>query len=59
MKIKIRGVRGSIPTADPDTTYYGGNTSCIEVEEEDGAWCWMPVRVCDIPTLVKGLIINE
>ena len=34
MKIKIRGVRGSIPTADPDTTYYGGNTSCIEVEEE-------------------------
>ncbi len=34
MKIKIRGVRGSIPTADPDTTYYGGNTSCADVSEE-------------------------
>ncbi|MDZ4793640.1 MAG: MBL fold metallo-hydrolase [Bacteroidota bacterium] len=34
MKIKIRGVRGSIPTADPDTTYYGGNTSCVDVSED-------------------------
>ncbi len=34
MKIKIRGVRGSIPTTDPDTDYYGGNTSCVEVEED-------------------------
>ena len=34
MKIKIRGVRGSIPTADPYTVYYGGNTSCAEVSEE-------------------------
>ncbi len=33
MKIKILGVRGSIPTADPDTTYYGGNTSCVEISE--------------------------
>lgn len=33
MKIKIRGVRGSIPTADPDTKYYGGNTSCADVSE--------------------------
>jgi phosphoribosyl 1,2-cyclic phosphodiesterase len=33
MKIKIRGVRGSIPTAEPDTTYYGGNTSCVDVSE--------------------------
>lgn len=31
MKISIRGVRGSIPTADPGTVYYGGNTSCAEV----------------------------
>jgi len=34
MKIKIRGARGSIPTADPYTVYYGGNTSCIEVSED-------------------------
>jgi phosphoribosyl 1,2-cyclic phosphodiesterase len=35
MKITIRGVRGSIPTADPYTVYYGGNTSCAEVAEEE------------------------
>lgn len=34
MKISIRGVRGSIPTTGPDTTRYGGNTSCVVVEEE-------------------------
>jgi phosphoribosyl 1,2-cyclic phosphodiesterase len=34
MKIKIRGARGSIPTADPYTVYYGGNTSCAEVSED-------------------------
>ncbi len=34
MKIKIRGVRGSIPTADPDTAYYGGNTSCTDISEQ-------------------------
>ena len=35
MKISIRGVRGSIPTTSPDTTYYGGNTSCAVVTEND------------------------
>lgn len=39
MKITIHGVRGSIPTCSPDTVYYGGNTSCIEVTEEG----WMLV----------------
>lgn len=34
MKISIRGVRGSIPTTGPDTARYGGNTSCVVVEEE-------------------------
>ena len=34
MKIKLRGVRGSIPTTGPETVYYGGNTSCIEVWED-------------------------
>ena len=31
MKIKLWGVRGSIPTPGPDTVEVGGNTSCIEV----------------------------
>ena len=35
MKISIRGVRGSIPTTGTDTSYYGGNTSCAVVSEND------------------------
>jgi ribonuclease BN (tRNA processing enzyme) len=35
MKISIRGVRGSIPTTGADTAYYGGNTSCVVVSDED------------------------
>ena len=34
--MKFGGVRGSIPTDDPDKTHFGGNTSCIEVEAADG-----------------------
>jgi len=34
MNIKIRGARGSIPTADPYTVKYGGNTSCAELSAE-------------------------
>jgi phosphoribosyl 1,2-cyclic phosphodiesterase len=34
MKVSIHGVRGSIPTSGSDTVTYGGNTSCITVEEE-------------------------
>ena len=35
MKIKLWGVRGSIPTTGPDTEYYGGNTSCVTVTYHD------------------------
>lgn len=35
MKITLRGVRGSIPTPGPDNEFYGGNTSCAEVSEDD------------------------
>ena len=35
MKVQLRGVRGSIPTTDPDMAYYGGNTSCTVVMEND------------------------
>ncbi len=31
MRIKMWGVRGSIPTPGPDTVEFGGNTSCYEV----------------------------
>jgi len=34
MKINLWGVRGSIPTTDPQTANYGGNTSCIDVWED-------------------------
>lgn len=35
MKIKVWGVRGSIPTPGESTLRYGGNTSCIQVEVPD------------------------
>jgi len=35
MNITIRGVRGSIPTFNPETMLYGGHTSCLEVVEDD------------------------
>ena len=34
MKINLWGVRGSITTTGPETVYYGGSTSCIDVWEE-------------------------
>jgi ribonuclease BN (tRNA processing enzyme) len=35
MIVQLRGVRGSIPTTDPDMAHYGGNTSCTVVKEND------------------------
>ena len=35
MKIKLWGVRGSIPTTGPETEFYGGNTSCVTVSHDD------------------------
>jgi phosphoribosyl 1,2-cyclic phosphodiesterase len=32
MKIRLWGVRGSIPSPGPDTVGYGGNTSCVSIE---------------------------
>lgn len=34
MKVSINGTRGSIPTTDPKSSRYGGNTSCVTVEED-------------------------
>lgn len=35
MKVKLWGVRGSIPAPGPHTVRYGGNTTCIEVRDDD------------------------
>lgn len=35
MKVRMWGVRGSIPSPGPRTVRYGGNTTCIEVRSDD------------------------
>jgi phosphoribosyl 1,2-cyclic phosphodiesterase len=35
--VKVWGARGSIPAPGPETTRYGGNTSCVEVTLDDGS----------------------
>ena len=37
MRIKLCGVRGSIAVADSDKLRYGGNTSCVLIELDEGA----------------------
>ena len=37
MKVTFWGVRGSIPTPGTDTHRWGGNSSCVEVQEEGAA----------------------
>jgi phosphoribosyl 1,2-cyclic phosphodiesterase/FixJ family two-component response regulator len=34
-RLKFWGVRGSIPTPGPDTAFYGGNTSCVEIRADN------------------------
>lgn len=34
VRLKFWGVRGSIPTPGPNTVFYGGNTSCIEIRAD-------------------------
>jgi phosphoribosyl 1,2-cyclic phosphodiesterase len=36
MRVELWGVRGSLPTAGPATTRYGGNTSCLAVRTDEG-----------------------
>lgn len=37
MRVKVWGARGSIPAPGPETTRYGGNTSCLQLELDDGS----------------------
>ncbi|MEO5720633.1 MAG: response regulator [Chthoniobacterales bacterium] len=48
-RIKLWGVRGSIPVPGPDTVRYGGNTSCVEVRA-DGE-----IIVLDAGSGIRGL----
>jgi ribonuclease BN (tRNA processing enzyme) len=50
MRISLRGARGSIPVADPGCNRYGGNTSCVAVELQDG-----PLVVLDAGTGIRRL----
>lgn len=48
-RIRFWGVRGSIPSPGPETVYYGGNTSCVEVRA-DGE-----LIILDAGTGIRGL----
>src|SRR5256714_6762161 len=48
-RLKLWGVRGSLPTPGPKTVRYGGNTSCVEVRA-DGE-----IIVLDAGTGIHGL----
>ena len=50
MKVTLWGTRGSIAAPGPDTTRYGGNTSCVSVEGPEGT-----VLVLDAGTGVRRL----
>lgn len=36
MKVTLWGTRGSLASPGPETARYGGNTSCVEVRDNDG-----------------------
>ncbi|MFL5821666.1 MAG: MBL fold metallo-hydrolase [Solirubrobacteraceae bacterium] len=50
MKLKVWGARGSIPSPGPETTRYGGNTSCLQVTLSDGS-----MLVLDAGTGIRNL----
>jgi len=50
MHVKLWGTRGSVASPGPETTKYGGNTSCVEVRGRDGT-----VLVLDAGTGIRRL----
>jgi phosphoribosyl 1,2-cyclic phosphodiesterase len=50
MKVKVWGARGSVPSPGPETTRYGGNTSCLQVTLDDGS-----LLVLDAGTGIRNL----
>lgn len=49
MKVKLWGVRASVPSPGPDTVRYGGNTTCFSVEIDD------QVVILDAGSGIRGL----
>jgi phosphoribosyl 1,2-cyclic phosphodiesterase len=47
--VRFWGVRGSIPTPGPKTRRYGGNTSCVEIRNDD------TMIICDAGTGLREL----
>ena len=50
MRVKIWGARGSVPSPGPETSRYGGNTSCVQVTLSDGT-----ILVLDAGTGIRNL----
>lgn len=50
MRVKLWGTRGSIAAAGPETTRYGGNTSCVALHGDEGT-----VLVLDAGTGIRRL----
>jgi phosphoribosyl 1,2-cyclic phosphodiesterase len=53
VKVKVWGARGSVPAPGPETTRYGGNTSCVQVTLSDGT-----MLVLDAGTGIRNLGIS-
>jgi phosphoribosyl 1,2-cyclic phosphodiesterase len=56
VKVKVWGCRGSVPSPGPETTRYGGNTSCVQVTLSDGT-----IIALDAGTGIRsmGLALSE
>jgi phosphoribosyl 1,2-cyclic phosphodiesterase len=56
VRVKVWGARGSVPSPGPETTRYGGNTSCVQVTLSDGT-----LLALDAGTGIRnlGLALNE
>ncbi|MEA2181488.1 MAG: hypothetical protein QOF69_673 [Solirubrobacteraceae bacterium] len=54
MRLKLWGVRGSVPTPGPETLRYGGNTSCAQVTLSDGTQL-----VLDAGTGIRNLTLEQ
>lgn len=50
MKVTFWGTRGSLASPGADTARYGGNTSCVSVQGEEGTWI-----VLDAGTGIRNL----
>jgi phosphoribosyl 1,2-cyclic phosphodiesterase len=50
VRVKVWGARGSIPAPGPETTRYGGNTSCVEIQLSDDS-----LIVLDAGTGIRNL----